>query len=702
MALNFLSKVSESEKDISISSIASFISSGHCVSKSNVDAKLVDSSICEGSLSQEESASTESGDDDFSSVHSVSASFTSKDSEVEDDDKCFSPRSADGSAVSCVYSLMLLMRVQAAVCGQSCSSGPKKSVLGYHTELVPDEAPLPWQLRQSEPKAAPKSRKSRKGAKQTSKARDATTALEQLPKSSLPTATDGSWITQQRPKVANADDDAKVIRATRSILNKLTIEKFDSLFEQLVACGISTPYHISTLMSEIFDKATTQHQFIPMYAELCVRLEKDPHIISCSPDFRRLLLNQCQNAFEQLLEPCSTESVADDEAKMRIKQAALGNIKLIGELLVQGMLSSSLFVDLGSELLQSRTECAEALECLAALTMVAGPKFDSADWQHHSRLEAMLSEIEKLTKDKSTPPRVRFLLRDVLDVRGAGWCTSANQAALKAAPMKLDAVREKVAEEHGVASPKRQKAPSFNSPSSKSSQSSSPSNKGTPSSSLLRLTEICRSPVVCSPANKAGGRSTKSRAGKAKKLPNDFNSEPTDVLSQCRSSLGKTQHDEKPVSTTDKQVEAKPVEEAVEEDFDLVTFRRTLSATLSKLQQDKNVPAAVQYIRLQEVPVEFQADQFVDILSRIVEERRGAVRRCGFAFAASLMANEGSPFDQKACFDGIRHFFTDDYADLCKEVQRLPAILRSEFLPTMFSVFPASELKEILPEEMLL
>lgn len=390
-------------------------------------------------------------------------------------------------------------------------------------------------------------------------------------------------------------------------------------------------------MSEVFEKATAQHQFIPMYADLCVRLERDPRIASAAMragplhNFRRLLLNQCQNVFEQLLEPDTAESVVDEEDQIRRKQQALGNIKLIGELLVRGMLSSGLFVECAKALLENRKTCPEALECLAALMMVAGPIFDTKDWQHSSTLDAIFSDMDELTKDKSTPPRLRFLLRDVLDVRGAGWCASVNQAAVKAAPMKLEEVREKQAAEQAATSPKRQ----------------SKNNQG-----KARVTEPLRRPVASEGNNKPF---------------------------TCPMDEFTTQADG---------------------EFDLVTFRRALATVLAKLATEKDVPAAVQCIRLQQVPVEYQADQYVDILTRIVEERRGAVRRCGFAFAAGLLAAKHSPFDRRACIDGIRLFFNDVYTELCTEVKRLPMILQSEFVPAMQSVFPPSELNEILPEEM--
>merc|ERR1719162_939931 len=217
----------------------------------------------------------------------------------------------------------------------------------------------------------------------------------------LPEVAEDSWLAQQRKRdtTSTPDDDANVVRAARSILNKLTVEKFDSLFEQLTTCGIKRPHHISILMREIFEKATVQHQFIPMYAELCVQLEKDPRIAavveetdkSCS--FRRLLLNECQTVFEQVLEMRGGEAEKDPEIALCQKQRALGNMKLIGQLLVHGMLSSNLFVECCEALLKNHSRCPEALDALVPLMMVAGPKFDNRTWQYYLRLGKILSDM---------------------------------------------------------------------------------------------------------------------------------------------------------------------------------------------------------------------------------------------------------------------------------------------------------------------
>merc|ERR1719487_1622158 len=270
------------------------------------------------------------------------------------------------------------------------------------------------------------------------------------------TPTAGSWIAAMQSKRTVSDpdlDDEKVACKARSILNKLTVEKFDSLFEQLVTCGITKPEHLEMLMREVFSKATTQHHFIGMYADLCVRLEQDKRISSVveaagqQHGFRWLLVNQCQISFEELLQPAFMQQAGKDaemdaEYASKRKEQALGSIKLIGQLVVHRMVTSNVLVECSEQLLRCRDSCPEALEYLAALLTVAGKQFDTPAWPRHPRLLEVFSCMRKLSKDKSIKARDRFLLRDVLDVRDAGWPHCANKAMLTAPPMKLDEVRQ--------------------------------------------------------------------------------------------------------------------------------------------------------------------------------------------------------------------------------------------------------------------
>jgi len=293
--------------------------------------------------------------------------------------------------------------------------------------------------------------------------------------------------------------------------------------------------------------------------------------------------------------------------------------------------------------LRKRTQCSEALEALVALIMVAGPKFDSKTWQFYDRLEKVFANMKALTKDKPTPPRLRFLIRDVLDAREAGWPHSSTPKAVEKQAVETTIVELSVKEK-----------------------------VETKVDSLLKLVGDSKPKAETRPW----------RAGKI-----------DGTYWQVKAKVKAEVEVGKPIRVA----AAAPAERA---SFDIVEFRRILAAVLNDLASDKNIPAAVQRIRMAQVPVNCQASQFADIITRVVEERRGAVRRCQLAFIAGLAAAETSAFDRKECLAGLKSFFQDIYSELCIDVLRLPSVMKSEFMPTMLNSFSKDDLNNVVPVAM--
>lgn len=492
---------------------------------------------------------------------------------------------------------------------------------------------------------------------------------------SLPAAPSAA-IMQNKVNAGLDAHEEKVTRKVCSILNKLTIEKFESLYEQLASCGFAKPEHLEMLMREVFKKATMQHHFIAMYADLCMRLEQDPRISSVvegasKPGFRWLLVNQCQVSFEQLLQPASMDQLGKDvtmdaEYALKRKQQALGNMKLIGQLIVRRMVTSNVLIECSERLLRCRDSCPEALESLGALLTVAGKQFDTPSWQYHPRFLEVLACLRKLSNDKSTQPRIACLLQDVLDFRDAGW-SNCSQATLQVAPTTLDAVREKAAKEarpSGDAKRAGQRTKNYNRVETTNMLDG-----------LLRITQS-------SEATNGKKQGTMPRPKSGKMGPRTAQSE---LLADDESN---------------KQNASVAAKETTLVAFDVVSFRRTLSEVISDLASDRKVPAAVRRILSQDVPKKVQATEFTDIITRIVEERRGPIRRCSLSFAAGLAAAENNAFDRSACLDGIGEFFHQVYPVLCHECPRLPAIATRELLPTLRNVFSEVELTKRLPEDL--
>eukprot|EP00930_Biecheleria_cincta_P028816 TRINITY_DN20076_c0_g2_i1.p1 TRINITY_DN20076_c0_g2~~TRINITY_DN20076_c0_g2_i1.p1 ORF type:complete len:537 (-),score=139.37 TRINITY_DN20076_c0_g2_i1:341-1951(-) len=250
---------------------------------------------------------------------------------------------------------------------------------------------------------------------------------------------ENSWAAQRRrARQREADikaelpSDEQVARSIKSILNKLSVEKFKELFAQLVACGLRSASHLEFLIHEIFDRAVTQHHFIDMYADLCVRLHKHftqwPLVSAKAISFKRLLLDECQASFERR-SATSAQDKEDEEEANRCKTTMVGNIKLVGALLSRGVLAGKVAIAILEELLSDPTS--EALECVALLLTWSGAAVDRPESNYNAAFNHMFGRIEQLVKDNHTcRARERFLLEDIIELRAAGYVNKR--------PMKLE------------------------------------------------------------------------------------------------------------------------------------------------------------------------------------------------------------------------------------------------------------------------
>jgi hypothetical protein len=236
-----------------------------------------------------------------------------------------------------------------------------------------------------------------------------------------------SWASQARARrIAAAEDpEVAVVRQARGILNKLTDTNFETLYTQLVKCGIRTATQLEAVVLEIFEKATTQHGFLSMYVELCVRLNThfQTEVIE-GADFRKVLVGACQRTFEKNIQ---TQPEVDPnlcyedryEVELKFKTRMLGNLRFVGELLVRKLLAGKLLLAVSEELLSVGDGA--SIEAAATLLSVAGPAFDRKSWTFHPRLHAIFSMVRCMSKDQAIPMRVRCILKDLIDLRDAGW-----------------------------------------------------------------------------------------------------------------------------------------------------------------------------------------------------------------------------------------------------------------------------------------
>ncbi|KAL6061260.1 Eukaryotic translation initiation factor 4 gamma 2 [Balamuthia mandrillaris] len=256
---------------------------------------------------------------------------------------------------------------------------------------------------------------------------------------------------QPSRRSATKDTTEVLHKKVKGILNKLTLEKFEPLSKQLIELigTVSTVDIFKEIIKAIFDKALTEPQFTNMYAELCVKLQqKCPtfEVNGKKETFRRLLLNKCQEEFENKaaiekeLEKLSAEDKLEQELKVRNR--LLGNIVFIGELFKLQMLTDKIIHTCVIAVLLPASPSVLDIEAFCKLMTTIGGLLERKN-KTPELMDRYFSRLNKLSSDETFPSRTRFMIKDVMDMRRSGWIPLTEDAP----PQTREQLREK--EQHG-------------------------------------------------------------------------------------------------------------------------------------------------------------------------------------------------------------------------------------------------------------
>ncbi|KAJ1794575.1 hypothetical protein LPJ59_004501, partial [Coemansia sp. RSA 2399] len=257
-------------------------------------------------------------------------------------------------------------------------------------------------------------------------------------------------------------------RRMRSLLNKLTLDNFEPVTDELLEWGNKSAKEsdgriVRHLIMLIFEKATDEATWAHMYARLCYKLicKIDKEVVDQTLPFkegsqlsggflvRKYLLSKCQEEFERgwrVEMPADMESAEYYEAA-KIKRRGLGLVRFIGELYLLDILTARIIQECIKRLLASyENPEEEETESLCKLLTTVGKKIDIPSSK--ALVDAYFARIKAMSENKKIISRIRFMLKDVLDLRLKNWVApSAKDAGPKTiAEIHEDAERKKAAE----------------------------------------------------------------------------------------------------------------------------------------------------------------------------------------------------------------------------------------------------------------
>lgn len=285
--------------------------------------------------------------------------------------------------------------------------------------------------------------------------------------------------------ITDDPDEEKKQRQFKAILNKLTVDNFERLSEQILDVGIEQQKTLVGLIDQIFDKALIETNFCEMYASLCQCIHprlpsfEDPSLPNGKRmDFRRLLLNKCQEEFEkgtaamraveareakerdekELAEVAAKkeEGELDDsdkatkeaekqtaDAERAARRRMLGNIQFIGHLYRFKLLTEKIMHNCIISLLsEEKNPKAEDVECLCKLMSTVGKQLDSSQkTEHKSAMDVYFNRMERLRQHNQLDARIRFMVQDVHDLRSRKWVPRV----AKEGPKKIEDVHKEAA-----------------------------------------------------------------------------------------------------------------------------------------------------------------------------------------------------------------------------------------------------------------
>ena len=255
------------------------------------------------------------------------------------------------------------------------------------------------------------------------------------------------------------DEEEKVYKAIKGLLNKLTLEKFDKLYGELLNSGINNVSLMRGLVVLVYDKAVLEPTFIKMYAQMCKRLAADlPKFEDEDGElpFVDVLVGKCRSEFEQMGQEPEREGLADlpkDEQEQKLRKMGLrtlGNVEFIGELFKCSMVGTD---DVRMSIDKLMSEVAGDQDRIHPLCKLMEGVGKLLEEQDKEAMDGYFAALQDLANGGTLNSRYKFMIMDLVDVRAKGWKARREVAG----PKVLEDIKKEVEKENRYTEKKKDK-----------------------------------------------------------------------------------------------------------------------------------------------------------------------------------------------------------------------------------------------------
>ena len=269
------------------------------------------------------------------------------------------------------------------------------------------------------------------------------------------------WVPKSRAKKAEKKfapdgvtelfDKAEIESKTKSLLNKLTLEKFETISLDILELANLSRFEtdgtsLKAVIEQIFLKACDEPHWSSMYAQLCGKVVKDlnPDIADEADENRvgpklvlHYLVDRCHTEFQKGWtdklatnedgSPLEPEMMSEEYYQAAsAKRRGLGLVRFIGYLYRLNLLSGKMMFECFRRLMKDLNDnpSEDVLESVVELIDTVGEQFETDSFnagpavlEGSALLDSLFSIISGLVEQGDISNRMKFKLLDIIELR---------------------------------------------------------------------------------------------------------------------------------------------------------------------------------------------------------------------------------------------------------------------------------------------